>query len=123
TVRERPRDELGQARANLGGEPVGALAVKRLGEREDEALDPDLPVRGDPLRDLVGPADERFGWRGHAMALGDALENLLRVGGVLAHDDPLPAERKDLARVASHLQAVLAEALDLVGDLRRRAES
>src|SRR5207247_8969744 len=121
--RGRLRDELEQARANLGGDPLDALAVERFGERDDEALDPDLPVRGDPLRDLLGAADERFGWRGHAVAFGDALENLLRVGGVLAHDDPLPAERKDLARVASHLPAVLAEDLDLVRDLRRRPES
>src|SRR5436309_2809568 len=109
----RLRNEFLEARPHLFGESLDALVVERLREPDDEPLDPGLPMRADLLRDLVGPADDRARWRGHPVVLSDARELCLRLGLVVANDDPAPADRFDLRRITTDILAMLPQDRDL----------
>src|SRR5207237_7190637 len=67
----RAGDELLQPGTHLGPETFDRLGVERVRKRHDEAADPDLPVRGQLLDDVVGLTDERLGRGRHAVLLRD----------------------------------------------------
>ena len=107
------RDELLEARADLGREAFDGLDVEWLRERDDESLDADPRVGADLLRDLVGGPDERLLRRALAVVLLDALEVAPAFRRVVADDAPAARPGLDLVGIAPDVDAVLAQDRDL----------
>src|SRR5438309_1743446 len=104
----RLRNEFLEAWPHLFGQALDALVVEWLGEPDDEAPHSGLPVRADLLRDLVGSADDGARRRGHPVVFRHARALCLRLGLVVANNDPAAADRLDLPGISTDVVAMFA---------------